>query len=151
MKNMLFPVACVSGGLLALSVLAASSDDSKLDPKKPLQPPVETRAADGKADVVKKPAEPIANSKTPAVAKRAGPYSCDVHIDNRTDWYINRVYIDGNLYGAVGRYGDGYVRDIGVGATVAYAELDFTDGSTRSYGPVTFNCNSYATFTWHLR
>ena len=139
--------------LLALSIMAmfatvAIADDGKADPKKPAKPAVEGKVEAGKGKVDVK--GDATKNPTAAVAKRAGPYSCDIHVDNRTDWYINRVYVDGSYVGGVGKFGDMYVKDVGQGATSLYAELDFTDGSTRHVGPRVFNCEAWSTMTWRI-
>ncbi|TRZ89892.1 MAG: hypothetical protein D4R84_17110 [Rhodocyclaceae bacterium] len=138
--------------VLALSVMAMFATvavaDDKADPKKPAKPAVEAKAEAGKAKEDVKGDAP--KNSTAPVAKRSGPYTCDIHVDNRTDWFINRVYVDRQYVGSVGQGGDSYIRDVGKGATRVYAELDFTDGSTRHYGPVVFNCEAYTTHHWKL-
>lgn len=136
-------LAFLSGGAFA-------ADAGKIDPKKPAKPAVEEKATKGKGDVKVTEGE-VKNSTAPEVKTRAGEYSCDIHVDNRTNWYINRIYIDGRNWGAVGRYGDAIARDVAKGRTTLYAEVDFSDGSTSSYGPRVFNCEAWATHTWTLR
>ena len=141
----------IASSVLAFAATGAMAADpaSKFDPKKPVQPAVQDKAQTGKADV-KVTGDDTKNSTAPAVEKRAGAFSCDIHIDNRTNWYINRVYVDGRNWGSVGRYGDAIARDVATGPTRLYAEVDFSDGSTRYYGPRVFNCNSYSTHRWTL-
>lgn len=134
-------------GVFAAGAWAAES--SRLDPKKPVQKAMEAKAETGKADV-KGLSGDGKNSTSAAVEKRAGPYTCDVHIDNRTNWVIHRVYIDGRLWGGVGRYGDSLARDVITGPTRVYAEADFTDGTTRHWGPSMIPCSAYATQVWRL-
>src|SRR5581483_10443310 len=67
--------------------------------------------------------------KATKVEKRAGAFTCDVHVDNRTPWVIHRVYIDRVYQGRVGRMGDLTVYDVIAGGTELYAEADFTDGA----------------------
>src|SRR5713101_660188 len=50
-----------------------------------------------------KPAEPAIQKG--GKTRGYGPYTCVVHVDNRTGWAIN-VAIDGNLRGVVGGGGD---------------------------------------------
>lgn len=141
-------------GAVALSVLlagvvgvSAQADKPKLKDEKPA---VEDKAATGTA-----PGEAAGgvtgNSMTPPAPTRRGAYTCDIHIDNRTNWIIHRVYIDGRYWGSVGRGGDAIARDVLSGGTKVYAEADFTDGSKRYWGPRVFNCDSHATYTWTLR
>jgi hypothetical protein len=75
-----------------------------------------------------------------------GPYTCVVHVDNRTSWSLN-VYVDGYFRGAVGGGGDLYIAT-GNGATGIYASADFTDGSYIPFGPRAFDCGT--SYTWTL-
>jgi hypothetical protein len=141
--------------LIAASMFAfaasASAADSKVDPKKPEKPAVEDKAGAGKSKEAKvKDGAAPKNATVAADAKRAGPYSCDIHIDNRTQWRIHRVYIDGRNWGSVGQYGDSMAKDVAAGATRVYAEADFTDGSTKHWGPRVFQCDSWGTYKWTL-
>ncbi len=143
--------ALIVSGLAASAFLSASAfaGDDKFDPKKPLKDPVEAKAVKGKSGV-KVTGDQTKNGGA-AIEKKAGAYSCDIHVDNRTNLYVNRVYIDGRNWGSVGRGGDSIFRDVSTGATTVYAELDYTDGSTSHYGPVLFKCESYTTHRWVLR
>jgi hypothetical protein len=136
--------------VFAAGAIAAESS-SKFDPKKPLKGSEESQAQPGKAADAKVSGDDVKNATVATQGTRAGPYSCDIHIDNRTNWVIHRVYIDGRNWGTVGRYGDSVARDVAAGATRVYAEADFTDGSTRHWGPRVFNCNSYGRYTWTIR
>jgi hypothetical protein len=147
-KNV-FSTILVSTLLVSVASSAWADEHSKFDPNKPLQDPVESKSQEGGVDV-EVTGDATMNSTTP-VEMRAGPYSCDVHIDNRTNWYIHRVYIDGSNWGSVGRFGDSIARNVSIGRTKVYAEADFTDGSKRYWGPNYFDCTSYATFTWKLQ
>ena len=75
-----------------------------------------------------------------------GPYTCVVHVDNRTGWIIN-VWIDGHLRGVVGGGGDLYVAT-GNGATTFYARADFDNGTYVPWGPRSFTCSG--SYTWTL-
>lgn len=143
-------IASMFSVLAFLTAGVFAAEDGKLDAKKPVKKAVEEKVVKGKGDV-KVSGEEVKNATTPEVKTRASAYSCDIHVDNRTNWYINRVYIDGVRWGAVSKLGDAIARDVAVGATTVYAEVDFTDGSTSSYGPRVFNCDSYATHRWVLR
>jgi len=144
--------ALMGAAALALTTGGALAADDKFDPKKPRQAAVESEAQSGKAKDAKTTKGGATKNATVAEAgKRAGPYSCDIHIDNRTNWVIHRIYIDGRNWGSVGRYGDSMARDVAAGATRVYAEADFTDGSVRHWGPRVFQCNSWGTYTWTLR
>jgi hypothetical protein len=145
-----FRIVSMFSVLAFLSVSAFAAGDTKIDPKKPATKAVEESVKKGVGDV-KITGGDVKNSSTPEVKTRAGAYSCDIHIDNRTNMYINRVAIDGRNWGSVGRYGDAMARDVAIGATVVYAEVDFTDGSTGHFGPQVFNCDAWATHTWTLR
>jgi hypothetical protein len=150
-KSSLRAVSALSVLALLSSVAVAAGND-KSDVAKPAKKPVEATMKTGKADIKVSNDEPKSSPTDDGkVTKRAGAYSCDIHIDNRTNYYINRVYVDGNRWGSVSRYGDALARDVAAGTTTLYAELDFTDGSTRYYGPIVFKCDSYATHTWVLR
>lgn len=94
-------------------------------------------------DPTKTLTEPIKKGGT---TRGYGSYTCVVHVDNRTAWNIN-VFIDGNFRGAVGGGGDLYIAT-GNGATILYAEADFTDGTYIPWGPRSFTCNE--TYTWTL-
>ncbi len=145
--------ACKVVSLFSVLALASSvafaADTSKLDPKKKAEKVVQAKIVKGKADIKVTDAA-VKNSTEPAVQTRKGEYTCDIHIDNRTNAYINRIYIDGSGWGSVGRYGDALARDVAKGPTTVYAEVDYTDGSTGHYGPVVFNCESWSTHTWKL-
>lgn len=149
MRNVAKHAASALSVLALLSTGAWAAEAGKIDPAKPVQAAVDSKASTGKGKV-KIAGDDTKNSTTPAGKKRAGPFSCDVHIDNRTNWVIHRVIIDGRNWGSVGRYGDAIARDVASGPTTLYAEADFTDGSTQHWGPRTFQCNSYATHTWRL-
>lgn len=139
-------------GLLTVGcvLLAGAFAVAQESTKKEIQPPVSSSAAVGKH-----PGEgtnpPDKNEVAPPMVTRRGAFLCDITLDNRTPWSIHRVYIDDRYWGAVGRYGDSIARDVGTGRTKVYAEADFTDGTTRYWGPQWFDCQSYATYSWTLR
>jgi hypothetical protein len=135
---------------LAAGAFAAESS-SKLDPKKPVKGNVESAAKQGKAADAKVTGDDSKNATVETKGTRAGPYACDIRIDNRTNFVIHRVYVDGRNWGSVGRYGDAIARDVGAGGTRIYAEADFSDGSTKYWGPNVFKCESYATYIWTVR
>jgi hypothetical protein len=145
-----FRIASLFSVLAFLTAGAFAAEGDKIDPKKPVKKAVEEKIVKGKGDV-KVSNDEVKNSTTAEVKTRAGAYSCDIHVDNRTNYYINRVYIDGARWGSVSKLGDGIARDVATGATTVYAEVDFTDGSTSSFGPRVFNCDAYATHKWVLR
>jgi hypothetical protein len=89
--------------------------------------------------------QPSSSSKSGA----KGAAMCGVFFDNYTDLYI-KVFVDGDYEGVVGRYGEKTAYAI-AGETVVYARADFDDGSYRSWGPITFQCNPGTTYTWKLR
>lgn len=149
MKKSIGQVVSLFSVLALASSVAFAADAGKMDPKKKAAKPVEAKVAPGKADVKVTDGD-VKTSTEPAVKTRKGEYSCDIHIDNRTNAYINRVYIDGDRWGSVGRYGDALARDVSKGPTTVYAEVDYTDGSTGHYGPVVFNCESWTTHNWKL-
>jgi hypothetical protein len=138
-------------GLVLWGSLGYLGGQEKQDKPKPKekQEIIETRG-----EVTKKPKytrkEEKNDPKGAKVAKRAGEFTCDVHVDNRTNWVIHRVYIDGRYRGSVGRLGDLYEYDVLSGPTELYAEADFTDRSIRYWGPRTVNCPSYQMYTWRL-
>jgi len=136
--------------VLAFAISTVYAADSKFDPKKPKQPAVASSSEKGKAADFKVESDDSKNPTTPEMTKRAGAYSCDIHIDNRTNLVVHRIYVDGRNRGGISRYGDGLVRDVEIGPTRLYAEADFSDGSTSRWGPRVFNCNSWATHTWTL-
>src|SRR5262245_2001563 len=91
--------ARVVAGLVGLGVLpsigtggVSAQDKPKM---KDAKPAVEDKAATGPVPGEGGGGTPDKNSMTPAAPTRRGAYSCDVHVDNRTSWYIHRVYIDG--------------------------------------------------------
>jgi hypothetical protein len=63
---------------------------------------------------------------------------CKAYFDNNTKWYID-CYVDGYYEGYVAPWGDGSIFVDG-GVTKLYAKAEFTDGSWKSWGPVTRNC-----------
>ena len=133
--------------LMSTSTISAQQDKPKLKDAKPaVEDKAEARAVPGEAGKA-----PAPNSETPQVETRRGPRSCDIHIDNRTNWHIHRVYIDGDYWGTVSRGGDSIARDVMTGRTKVYAEADFTNGTTRSWGPRWFECDGFSTYTWTLR
>lgn len=64
---------------------------------------------------------------------------CTAYFDNWTQWYI-KCYVDGKLEGSLAPYGEGGVV-VAPGSTRVYAKAEFTDGSWKSWGPVTRNCS----------
>ncbi len=72
---------------------------------------------------------------------------CTLHVDNRTQWIINQVFVDGDNVGGVGRGGDGY-SEIGAGSHTLYARAFFDDGSTRTWGPMSITCSG--SYNWRL-
>ncbi len=109
---------------------------------------VETRGESGKTPD-HKGTEVKNDPKGETVEKRAGANTCDVHVDNRTNFIIHRIYIDGRYVGRVGPLGDLYAYDVLSGPTRLYAEAEFTTGK-RWWGPMTVNCPSYITYSWRL-
>ncbi|MGH9773508.1 MAG: hypothetical protein ACRD50_01005 [Candidatus Acidiferrales bacterium] len=95
-----------------------------------------------------------ANMHTPAPpnkggkARGAGPYACQVHVDNRTEWLI-QVYVDGNFVGTVNRFGD-LIGITGNGPTSVYAVATFVDGPDHYWGPHVFSCSAGGSYTWRL-
>jgi len=151
--NKMLTHTLIGAAVLALAAGGAlAQQDDRFNPKKPRKPAVEDKAASGTAkDVKVKDKGQARNATVAATGDRAGPSACDIHIDNRTDWIIHRVYIDQRNWGSVGRFGDGIARDVSMGPTHLYAEADFTDGSKRYWGPRTVPCDPWSTFTWTLR
>ncbi len=78
----------------------------------------------------------------------AGPWPCQVHIDNHTGWKI-QVFVDGYYDGLLAPWGDGYV-NTGNGTTTFFAVASFTDGSRITWGEWVFNCPAGGVFTWRL-
>jgi hypothetical protein len=137
-----FVVAALIAGDLS-RVLAQQPDRPK-----PEKGSIETRAQSAGQ---KKGGDEPQNKQQPDVQTRQGPSSCDVVFVNNTGWYIHRVYVDGRRVGSVGRNSSAVLRDESRGRTELYAEADFTDGPTRSWGPYVFDCEPWTTFTWRLR
>jgi hypothetical protein len=81
-------------------------------------------------------------------AKTRGANVGQLHIDNRTGWYI-RLYVDGELRGTISPYGDSYFWG-GCDTYRLYAVAPFDDGSSYSFGPVqtSGDCDNQ---TWTLR
>ena len=69
-----------------------------------------------------------------------------LHVDNRTAWYI-RIYVDGDYVGLVSPYGDAYGY-YSCGVHSLYARAVFDDGSVRTWGPV--DADLCGGFTWRL-
>lgn len=84
--------ATIAAAAVLLCVTAVSAQQGKLDPKKPLKENVESKATQGKApDAPTGAIGQVQNAVVEAAATRAGPYFCDIHIDNRTGFYVARV------------------------------------------------------------
>jgi hypothetical protein len=135
-------------GLAAWGSFSYLQSQEKPKPKEK-EEVIETRGEVGKKEKFGTKEEKN-DPKGTKVTKRAGAFTCDVHIDNRTPWIIHRVYIDGVYQGRVGRQGDLIVYDVISGGTQLYAEADFTDGTTHYWGPRVINCPSYMTYVWRL-
>jgi len=87
----------------------------------------------------------------PPPARKGGPAAkgiyCDVHIDNRTPLIVS-VYMNGDLLGVIGPWGDLYP-DITYGTAQLYARAVFTDGSVLTFGPRNYQCVG-GSYTWSL-
>jgi hypothetical protein len=81
-------------------------------------------------------------------SRGAGPWPCQVHIDNRTGWRI-QIYVDGQYDGLLSSWGDGFV-NTGSGVTTFFAVATFTDGSRLTWGQWVFNCPAQGVYTWSL-
>src|SRR5260370_24465585 len=69
-----------------------------------------------------------------------------VHVDNRTNWYID-IYLDGSYCSTIGPRGDIYCY-VRTGNTRMYGHADFVDGPPRTVGPpVAYVGGTYA---WKL-
>jgi len=101
-----------------------------------------------KSDVSNDPnnANMMAPNKSKEKSRGAGPYACEVHVDNQVALYIN-IYVDGNFVASVSPGGDLLIRT-GNGPTSLYGKALFTDGSSLSWGPRAADCEG--TYTWHL-
>ena len=91
------------------------------------------------------------NAKTEAPPDKGGAKSrqyasCQIHIDNRTPWYVD-IYTDGNYRGQISPWGDSYGY-VGCGGTVFYGRATFTDGSVRTWGPANYFVDG--SFTWTI-
>lgn len=110
---------------------------------------IETRAQKG--EKAKYPGGEVKNKQEgESIAKRQGPYTCDVVFVNKTSWWIHRVYVDGRSVGSMAPGGEYILRDVTSGPTELYAEADFRDGSLRFWGPRIVNCPSWTVYTWSL-
>jgi ABC-type glycerol-3-phosphate transport system substrate-binding protein len=83
---------------------------------------------------------------TPAPSATHGTYAVTLHIDNRTQWYID-VVVDGVNVGTVAPYGDLY-EAVPSGSTRMSAVARFTDGSSTTWGPRYENLSG--DFVWRL-
>jgi hypothetical protein len=146
--------AIVLAGLVATAGAAAAI--AKQGPK---QEVIETKAEKGRGgeDPNVKSATRVNDPKAPeppAPAAKGGEKprgqisTCDVHVDNRTPWYI-QIYVDGNYSGMMSPYGDLYTRAI-AGPTLLYARATFTDGSVLTWGPRKVPCPAWTEYTWKL-
>lgn len=142
-------------GVMLLGSAVLSGDLSRADAQqgarapKPDQESIETRAAT--SGQKQGGAEPD-NQTDAQIQKRQGPNSCDVRFINETSWYINRLYVDGRRVGSMSRgYSVSTLYDESTGDTRLYAEADFTNGTTRFWGPRTFTCRPNSTYTWRLQ
>lgn len=90
------------------------------------------------------------NAKMEAPPDKGGPETrqglCQVHIDNRTQWFIN-IYINGVFRGTVSPFGDS-VGWVTCGANVLYGRANFDDGSFKFWGPVQVFDNGV--YNWNL-
>jgi hypothetical protein len=64
---------------------------------------------------------------------------CKTDFINYTGWYLD-CYVNGLYEGYVAPYGDGTLY-ANPGDTKVYVKAEFTDGTYRSWGPVTKNCD----------
>jgi|KBSSwiStaDraftv2_1062776.scaffolds.fasta_scaffold1396238_2 hypothetical protein len=129
--------------------LVLAQGDQKVKPK------ADEQVIEAKNQTRSKPEEGAAVTKNTGTeqpaATRAGSTTCDVWVSNFTPWVIHRLYIDRQPWGSVGRRADVIAYDVVAGPTRLYAEADFTDGSTKFWGPQVVNCDRYSTFRWNLR
>ncbi len=146
---------CAGLSVFALALWGSFSYISGQDKQDKPKPKEKEEVVETQGEMQKKPKGAVKDEKNDPkqaeVQKRASAVTCDVHFDNRTNWVIHRLWVDGHLRARnMQRQGDIYVYDVGTGPTTLYAEADFTDGTTRSWGPTRVGCNSYMTFTWRL-
>lgn len=71
--------------------------------------------------------------------------ACGIRFDNYTNLYI-RTYVDGSFEGMLSRMGETIAYAVS-GTTVVYARADSEDGSVRTWGPRTFNCEAGSVYT----
>lgn len=139
-------------GAVVLSALLASGQEWRADaqmarPMKPQADVIESRSQTTDSKTTDR--EP-ANKKEPDVQTRQSDATCDILFANATGWYIHRVYVDRRRVGSIGRNSEAVLRDEVVGPTELYAEADFIDGPTRTWGPRVFECRPNSTYTWRL-
>jgi hypothetical protein len=134
---------------LATTTLVLAQGDQKPKPK------ADEQVIDAKNQTRAKPEDGGAVGKNTGSeqpeATRAGATTCDVWVSNYTPWVIHRLYIDRRPWGSIGRRADVIAYDVVAGPTRLYAEADFTDGSTKFWGPTVVQCDRYSTFRWNLR
>jgi hypothetical protein len=96
----------------------------------------------------------VAKSEPPAPPSKGGEKprgqisTCDVHVDNRTPWYI-QIYVDGHYSGLLPPWGDIYTRAI-AGPTLLYARATFDNGVVLTWGPSKVPCPAWTEYTWKL-
>jgi len=79
-------------------------------------------------------------------AKTRQSASCQIHIDNRSPWYVD-IYTDGSYRGQVSPYGDSYGY-VGCGGTLFYGRATFNDGTVKIWGPASYYVDGG--FTWTI-
>lgn len=93
----------------------------------------------------------VEGQTVPAPPNKGGPKpkgeTCEIHIDNKTAYYI-RIYLNGDMVGMVGPWGDLYP-DITWGSAQLYGRAVFDDGSVTTFGPRDYQCTGQP-FHWTL-
>jgi hypothetical protein len=139
----------ITAGLVALTAQQTEPKREVVEAKSQTarggeDPNIKTTTRVNNVKAAEVPAPPSKGGETP----RGQVRTCDVHIDNRTPWYIH-VYIDGTYSGLLPPWGDLYDRAI-AGPTIFYGRANFDDGSSRTWGPWKFPCPPGTLYTWRL-
>jgi hypothetical protein len=79
--------------------------------------------------------------------KAKGGAWCNIHVDNHTGYYV-QFYVNGELGGVIGPWGDLYP-DITGGYAQLYARAVFNNGDVLTFGPRDYTCSG-ADFHWTL-
>lgn len=134
---MLFrPLTIAALAATLLFAAPAQAEQATKEQQKQTSIELKSQTGRGEKDPNIKQGRPANDPNAPDKPVQRG--DCEVHVDNRTPWYID-IFVDGTYRGVIGPFGDGYTLAI-PGPTTLYGRADFRDGSYKSWGPIDFRC-----------